>query len=172
MGEFFTMVQNLSRPDSGPVQTGPDLSPDRTGAVRLELAPESKSYRPEQAYKRCAMVPPDLLAKVEPRKNSKNSQRNHFLDDLELEGGKFAVTDAIRWHLKAVLKKGDQPAKHNDRKEWHVFKLQVPIPRDGHKDVGAEEEEDCSHKSTLRQIGCRPATDTLVNGAARLAGSV
>ena len=168
MGQIFTPVQNFP----GPAGTGP--APDLPQAKNrpLQLAPESKSHRANQAYKRRAVVPSDLLAKVEPRKNGKNRQRNHFLDNLELKGGKFPIPKPVGRNLKAIFKKSNESTDDNDQKERLVLELQMPVPRNGHKNVGADEEQDSSHTRTVRQTGCRLATDTLVNGAARFAGSV
>jgi hypothetical protein len=52
------------------------------------------------------MVPWEWFAKIEPRENGENGQRDNLLDDLQLKRREFAVADAIRRTLKAI---GDPP---------------------------------------------------------------
>lgn len=79
------------------------------------------------------------------RKSCKDSQRNNFLDYLELpkieRTAVFRVTDPIGRDLKTILKKCNAPAKQNDRrnaepgKPRHLLKFQMSVPSEGHKDV-------------------------------------
>jgi hypothetical protein len=101
----------------------------------LKLAPEAERDRSDQEKKRYNVVPSDSFIEIEPREHDKHAESNHFLDDLQLKCSELAVADAIRWHLKAILEEGNQPA-HDDRGyQRSLTVLQVSIPREGHENV-------------------------------------
>ena len=99
------------------------------------------------------MVPLERLAlEDEHHDNREDRQRNDFLDDLQLhqvERAAVAVeTDAVGRDGEAVLEKGDAPREQDDEDErpagrhFHFLQFQVPVPGEGHKDVGANQHQD------------------------------
>lgn len=60
------------------------------------------------------MIPLKLFPKIEPCEHDEYAQCDDFLDDFQLEYGEFAVPDAIRRDLEAVLKERNHPAEDND----------------------------------------------------------
>lgn len=99
------------------------------------------------------MIEPErLVLEEQDRKDHKDSQRNHFLDHLQLDEcertpGSFEA-DPVRGHLQCILEQRNAPADQNDRDQrkalapLHLLKLQMPIPRQGHKGIGKGEEDD------------------------------
>jgi hypothetical protein len=59
----------------------------------------------------------------------------------------ISITDAVRRDLKAVFEKGDQPAHHNHSDQRRLFVLQMAVPGDRHKNVGANQQEDSFHSA-------------------------
>lgn len=82
-------------------------------------------------------------------KKHKDDERNHLLDDLELHQTKGTAiadkADAIGRHLEAILEESDTPRESNNGnhgpflKPRQLTQLQVTIPRQGHKDIGAKQ---------------------------------
>jgi len=91
------------------------------------------------------VVPFDVFAEIPPGKDHEHAQRDHFLNDFQLKRGELAVTDAVRRHLKTIFREGDQPAHHNGGEEGRLAVFQVPIPGEGHEDVGAEKQQNSFH---------------------------
>ena len=56
------------------------------------------------------------------------------------------MSNAIRRHLEAILDEGNPPARRNHNPQGRVLVLEVPIPGDGHEDVGYGEQQDCVHE--------------------------
>ena len=70
-----------------------------------------------------------------------------FLDDFELGEGEGSagggVADAIGGDLEGVFGEGDEPGEEDGGEERPGVALaEVVVPREGHADVGAEEEKD------------------------------
>src|SRR5579872_3167773 len=113
----------------------------------LTPSPLSENYRNRQDDQReaCKIVPPQRLLQIQDRESREDGQSNHFLNRLQLRGGKLVGTDAVRWNLEAVLKKSDQPAYDNDLVERHLAIFQMSIPREGHEDIRDGQQHDRPH---------------------------
>ena len=84
--------------------------------------------------------------------HSEDDERDDLLDDLELhERERSSVadeTDAVRRNLARILEERDAPRKEDDGKQGpmggdlHLLQLQVPVPGEGHEDVGNDEQKD------------------------------
>ena len=55
------------------------------------------------------------------------------------------MADAIRRHLETILDKGNAPAHQNRNSQGRVLVLQMPVPGDGHEDVGHRQQKDRVH---------------------------
>ena len=92
-----------------------------------------------------AMVPFELVAEIKDRKHREDRKRDDLLNRLQLRGVELVGADAVRRHLKTVFEEGNAPA-HQDRfPECFVPVFQVPVPGEGHEDVGNREQYDGSH---------------------------
>ena len=97
------------------------------------------------------MVPLQRLPTEEDyREERKDRNRHHLLDHLELHQAEgTAVADiavAIGRNLKGVLEERQAPAQQDNQIEWrvvrddpHLLQLDVPVPGEGHKDVGGHQ---------------------------------
>jgi hypothetical protein len=101
------------------------------------------------------IIPLKLFPQIKHRKNRKHRQRDHFLNRLQLRRRKFIRPDAIRRHLKTILKKRNPPTC-----EYHFPKslapiFQMPIPRKRHKNIRHGQKQNCSHvrSSSVRLDG-------------------
>jgi hypothetical protein len=115
----------------------------------LEFAPKAEYDSTDNEEKRDNVIPPHVLAKIDPCKRDEHAERDHFLDDFQLKRCELAVPDAVRRNLKAVFEESDQPAHDDDSKERRLSVLQVTVPGDGHKDIGADEKEDGFHSGEI-----------------------
>ncbi len=95
------------------------------------------------------MIPPDVLAEIQPREDDEHAKRDHFLNDFQLKGRELAVANAIRRDLKAVFGEGYQPAYDDGGKERSFAVFQVAVPRDGHENIGADQKEDGFHGTEI-----------------------
>ena len=99
------------------------------------------------------------LAPEEQRgEDRKDDERDDLLDDLQLhERERPAVAreaDAVGRNLARILEQRDAPRQEDDGKQrpmgsdFHLLQLQVPVPGEGHEDVGDDEQKDgveCFH---------------------------
>src|SRR5690349_16845441 len=81
--------------------------------------------RRQNANKRRDMIPCGLHAEIQQRENNEHSQRNDFLDDLELIRRVNIAAPTIRRHLQDVFEKRDAPAHEDDNPNRFVFVLQM-----------------------------------------------
>ena len=98
------------------------------------------------------MVPLDgLPLEQEGDDHREDGQGNHFLDDLELhqvEGASVSQeADPVGRDRQAVFEESDAPGEQDNEDEWpsggdfHLLKLEVPIPGEGHEDVGKHQHQ-------------------------------
>ena len=83
--------------------------------------------------------------------DGEDDERHHFLNDLELhqrEGAAIAgEADAVGRNLARILEERDAPREEDDGKQGpmggnlHLLQLQVPVPGEGHEDVGDDEQK-------------------------------
>ena len=96
-----------------------------------------------------------MRAEVVCGEDAEDSERDDFLDHLELDGSEAAVADAVGGHLEAVFEEGDDQLTTMTFHSGCSAELQVAVPGNRHEDVGADEKNNCPH---LR-LGC--ATDSV-----------
>src|SRR3989338_3197943 len=113
------------------------------GVCPCGLSLSLKSYFSDE---KSEIIPADFFFEIQDGKNTENNKSNDFLDGLELRGGKCPVTYTVGRHLETIFREGDQPADQNGEHERGIFILQMPIPREGHEDVGNDQEDDGCHK--------------------------
>ena len=106
----------------------------------------SLSLKADFSIEKSGIIPADLLLKIKNGKNAKDNKGDDFLDGLELRGGKRPVADAVGRHLETIFREGDQPADQDGERERSVLVFQMPVPREGHEDVGNDQEDDGCHK--------------------------
>ena len=115
---------------------------------------EHEIDRQYQADECRQMVPVQRLSLEQQRREQReDGERHHLLNHLELHQRKGAAIphepDAVGGYLAHVFQKGDGPAEDHHPDEGQrgkpadlLAQFQVPIPGDGHKDVGDNEESD------------------------------
>lgn len=115
------------------------------GPLREVLAEEADGGAREDEHERDEVRPLEFLAQHEPREDAKDREGDGFLDDFELRRSERAavtdVADAVGGDLEDVLGQGDEPGDADGGDEHPAAVLQVVVPREGHEDVGGEEEE-------------------------------
>jgi hypothetical protein len=57
----------------------------------------------------------------------------------------IGMAESIGRHLQYVLRQSNQPAHEDRRHQGGTLELQVPVPGDSHKCVGANEQDDGKH---------------------------
>jgi hypothetical protein len=91
------------------------------------------------------VIPLDVFAEIPPGEHDENAQRDHFLDDFQLEGGELPVTDAVRRNLKTIFRERYQPAHHDRGEKRRLAVFQVPVLGDRHEDIGAKKKQNGFH---------------------------
>src|ERR1700746_705605 len=115
--------------------------------MSLQFAPEAKYHGSYDEKKRDNMIPSHMLAKIDPRKGNEHAKRDHFLNDLQLKRRKLTIANAVRGNLEAILEESNQPAHDNHSDQRRLSVLQVAVPGDRHKNIGANEKEDGFHSA-------------------------
>jgi hypothetical protein len=110
----------------------------------LELV-EHEECAGDEAAECGEVVPVQLVTKVEDAEDPEDAERDDFLDNFELVGRKGARADAVRGNLQAIFEERDAPADEDDFPEWDGFEFEMTVPREGHEDVRADEQDDCPH---------------------------
>lgn len=82
------------------------------------------------------MIPAEMFVKIKNGKYGKYAQRDDLLRHFQLRDGKIAAADAVGGHLQAIFKKRNTPADDNYRPQSGAFVFEMPVPSDGHKQVG------------------------------------
>lgn len=93
------------------------------------------------------MVPSERLAQKGDREQGKDYQRDHFLRDLELCSAKavMPVAPTVCRNLQAVLEEGNPPTGQYGQPHRPALDLQVPIPGEGHEDIGKNKQNNGPH---------------------------
>jgi len=81
------------------------------------------------------VIPLQRFPEIRDREDGEYAQRDDFLDRLQLRCRILIRPQAIGGNLKAILHRSDQPTNDNGLPQWRFAKLQVPVPREGHKDI-------------------------------------
>ena len=86
------------------------------------------------------------------RKARKDYQRDHLLDDLQLDKAEWAAllleADPIGGHLKTIFEEGYPPADQDNREQGRMpgavlpKKTQMPVPGHRHKRIGKDQQPD------------------------------
>jgi hypothetical protein len=97
---------------------------------------KNKEYRAKDEYKADNVIPLQLFFQINDRENTEDHQRDNFLNGFQLCRGELVVTNTIRWNLKAILDKGNQPTNENHFPQSRAFIVEVPIPSRSHEDIG------------------------------------
>ena len=106
---------------------------------------KNEKYADNNEAEARGVVPLDLFTEIKDREDGEHRQGDDLLNGLQLRGGEFVRTNAIRRYLEAVLEERDAPADHNHFPESGGAELQVAVPRKGHEDVRDGEQKDGSH---------------------------
>ena len=103
--------------------------------VRFLPLLKDKEHRTNDEQKADNIIPLQFFAQIDDRENTKDEERNNFLDGLKLGRRKLVRAQTVRRDLKAILGKGDEPANQNDLPERGFLKLEMSIPGGGYEDV-------------------------------------
>jgi hypothetical protein len=127
----------------------------RAGYRRVTILPlmEDKERAHGDAGETKAVIPFEGIAEVGDGEHGEDRQGNHFLNGLQLRAGKLVRTDAVRGNLEAVLKECDAPARDNYFPERRIAIFQMPVPREGHKNVGDGQKGDGAQGSLRQDSG-------------------
>ena len=102
------------------------------------------------------VVPFEVFAEVGDGEDGEDDECDDLLYGFQLGGGEFVVSDAVGGDLEAVFDEGDEPTDEDDLPEGAGLELQVAVPREGHKDIRHDQQENRPHKYTsLLEHGSR-----------------
>src|ERR1035437_1379149 len=83
------------------------------------------------------MIPREFLLQKEDGESDEDGDGDNLLNDLELESREMDIAEAIRRHRQAVFEQRDSPGAEDRLPERPVVAVfQVPIPGEGHEDIG------------------------------------
>lgn len=85
------------------------------------------------------VIPGERFTKIEYGKQGKDSKRDHLLHRFQFGRAPDLVPDPVGWYCKAILKKRDPPTDQHNNPEGLIRELQMPIPGEGHEDVGQQQ---------------------------------
>ena len=106
------------------------------------LKRKGKVCRTGEEGKADHVIPLQVLAEHELRKDDKHDQRDDFLEDFELIAIENAKADPVGGNLKAVFKKGDAPGNQDRKPKWTVLKIfEMAVPGVGHERIGSGKKE-------------------------------
>jgi len=114
---------------------------------RIESLPffENEENRADDHSKTDQGIPLEFFLKIDNRKNTKNDERDHFLYRFELRGGELPVAQTVCRHLETIFKECDQPTHHDHNEQRRALILEVPVPRNGHKNIRNDQQNDRGH---------------------------
>lgn len=103
------------------------------------------------------MIPMQRLALEKERDNhSKDNQGHNLLNDFKLHKAERATVtveaETVGRNLGAIFKESQSPREEDDqnerpaRRDFHLLKFQMAVPRECHKYVGEHQQEDCSYR--------------------------
>src|SRR5690606_3467852 len=87
------------------------------------------------------VVPLQRLAQVPGGEPGEHQQGDHLLHALELRRTVDRGPQPVGGDLQGVLEEGDAPAGQDHQAQRRRAVLQVPVPGEGHEDVGAQQQE-------------------------------
>src|SRR5882757_5723179 len=122
----------------------PGKGPSLRSQLTLELM-EHEERPGHQTAESSKVIPVQLVAKIKRGEHPKHRQRDHLLNHLQLIRREGLRADPVGRYLQAVLKEGDAPTDQNHLPKRHLAKLQVPVPREGHKNVRANQQQNGPH---------------------------
>src|SRR5260221_11771174 len=97
---------------------------------------KDEKYRKADASEARGVIPAEFFAEVGNRKDGEDGEGEDFLDGLELGGGEFIGTDAIRRHLKTVFEESDAPTSEINFLERLAAEFQWAVPGRRHEEAG------------------------------------
>jgi hypothetical protein len=108
-----------------------------SGQWRPDFLPflENEKGRSDNHAETDDVVPSHPFFKIENGKDTKNNERDNFLNRLELSGRIFTIADAVGRYLKTIFDERNHPADQNHFPQGGISELQVPVPRKRHKNI-------------------------------------
>src|SRR5207302_7508914 len=106
---------------------------------------EDHENRHDDHCKPREVVPLERLFQIQHREDRKHAERNHFLDSLQLCCRELIGANAVRRHLKTILRKSDKPADNDYFEKRGVSVLQMAVPSESHENIGEGKQQDCGH---------------------------
>jgi hypothetical protein len=99
------------------------------------------------------MIPFHAFPQIDPGKNDEHAERDDLLNHFQLKRREFAIADAVRGNLKAILGEGNEPAydDHRDQRRFAVFQVAVPCNR--HEDIRTNQKKDRFHNTRTEESG-------------------
>lgn len=127
------------------VHNHPDRALDARIALGLPLVEDKKDGQRDAPETR-RVVPSNLFAEIENRKNGEDRERDDLLNGLQLRGREFVRADTIGGDLEAILEESDSPTDENNLPERRGAIFEVTVPGKGHKDIGDGQQKNGSHR--------------------------
>src|ERR1035437_9416886 len=97
------------------------------------------------------MIPCEFLLQEEDGESDEDGDGNDLLNDLELESREMDIAEASRRHRQAVFEQRNPPRNQDRLPERPIVAIfQVPIPGEGHEDIGQNQQKEGAHKAGFR----------------------
>src|SRR5476649_396796 len=103
---------------------------------------EDKERTAEDQREAHRVVQGQPLAEIEDREEGEHDQRDHLLHGLEFGSAVDGVPPAVGGHGQAIFEEGDAPARQDHQPQRTVGELEVPVPGEGHEDIGEQQQRD------------------------------
>ena len=104
-----------------------------------------KEHRSNDQQERDSVIPTELRVEIQHGEDAEDDQRDDLLHDLQLDGRELRRAPAVGGNLETVLGKRDQPTDEDRDRQWRLLEFQVPVPREGHEDVGDRQQQNGEH---------------------------
>ena len=129
------------------------IAPPPPRRPRAASVAKDEDRRRDETGRGRRIVPAQRLARPERRIAREDDHRDDLLRDLELREREHAVADAVRRHLKTILQETRSSSSPRSPGSEAGPVLQMPVPGDGHENIGAEEQKDGLYRGRERGHG-------------------
>lgn len=129
------------------------------GRFGVRLRPENKIDGQYQTAEPCDVIPLKRFVLAEKQhEGGEDDKRDYLLNHFQLPQRErppvFDAADPVGRNLKTVFEQGDAPTQQHDGCERHPFEFRleydVPVPRQRHKGVGADKQQDGKNSARHR----------------------
>src|ERR1022692_3117185 len=116
--------------------------------------PEYEVRRAGHAQRRPEIVKLQGLAHIEHGERHEDRECDDLLHDLQLAERQRGVADAVRRYLQKIFEQRDAPTRdRGDPPRTSLHVAQVPVPGEGHEEVGTGQEDRGAQRRMLQHEG-------------------